>query len=204
MQKDRNRKKEERSNEEITIDISTPWVRTHREKLKINFEFNHSTKNKERKVSELLLQISTSLSAFLPNSKSSVFRWSVKQLSLASKSSNWWNHSCEKKLTSSLYNNNQRSKFESLRPKNIHLKSNAKHLVCCCTYHTNIDYTYTQTLLILHEKDVLLHNNDLLMSTILCDSKSLGLCSNCKTFSNIGKLEIPSFKLFLKKMLIVV
>ena len=74
-----------------------------------------------------------------------------------------------------------RRQFETLRPKNIRLKSNA----------------YLQ-LLIVNRKDALLPNNDQLISTILCDPNSLkcvfGLCSESKLFFNFDKLEIPSLK----------
>ena len=48
------REKKERCNEEISIDNFASRVRKHREKPKINFEFNHSTINKARKLSKLL------------------------------------------------------------------------------------------------------------------------------------------------------
>ena len=77
-------------------------------------------------------------------------------------------------------------------------------LLLCRAYHTNIEYKQKplnqslNQLLILNEKDVLLQNNDLMMSTILCDSKSrkcvFGLHSKCFALSNIDKLEIPSLK----------
>ena len=34
--------------------------------------------------------------------------------------------------------------FENLRPKNIKLKSQAQHQVCCCIQHVNIDYLRTK------------------------------------------------------------
>ena len=35
--------------------------------------------------------------------------------------------------------------LEFLRPKKLCLKSNAKYLVCCCVYHTSIEYNkYTE------------------------------------------------------------
>ena len=93
-----------------------------------------------------------------------------------------------------------RCQFETLRPKNICLKSNAKRLVCCCVYHTNIEYSRKplNNLLVVSRKDTLLQNNDQLTSIILCDPNSFkcvfGLCSECKLFSNFDKLEIPSLK----------
>ena len=85
MQKGRNRKSKEISNKEIINDNYTLRDRKHRGKLKIYLKFNHCSKNKARKVSELSSQISTSLSAFSPT-KSSVFKRRVKQLSPESKS----------------------------------------------------------------------------------------------------------------------
>ena len=30
--------------------------------------------------------------------------------------------------------------FQTLQPRNVHLKGAAKQLVCCCLYHQNIEY----------------------------------------------------------------
>ena len=32
------------------------------------------------------------------------------------------------------------SLFKSLRPKNVRLAAQAQRLVCCCTYHQNVEY----------------------------------------------------------------
>ena len=82
--KEKNRKRKERDQDET--ENSTPRVRKHRLKLKVNFDFNHSARNKSRKVSEASSKVSYTLSSFSPNSKSSVIKRCVDVLSPASKS----------------------------------------------------------------------------------------------------------------------
>ena len=82
--KEKNRKRKERDQDET--ENSTPRVRKHRLKLKVNFDFNHSARNKSRKVSEASSKVSSTLSSFSPNSKSSVIKRCVDVLSPASKS----------------------------------------------------------------------------------------------------------------------
>ena len=83
--KEKNRKRKERDQDE-TSENPTPRVRKHRLKLKVNFDFNHSARNKSRKVSEASSKVSSTLSSFSPNSKSSVIKRCVDVLSPASKS----------------------------------------------------------------------------------------------------------------------
>ena len=82
--KKKNRKRKEWDQDET--ENSTPRVRKHRQKLKVNFDFNHSARNKSRKVSEASSKVSSTLSSFSPNSKSSVIKRCVDVLSPASKS----------------------------------------------------------------------------------------------------------------------
>ena len=83
--KEKNRKRKERDHDE-TSENSTPRVRKHRLKLKVNSDFNHSARNKSRKVSEASSKVSSTLSSFSPNSKSSVIERCVDLVSPASKS----------------------------------------------------------------------------------------------------------------------
>ena len=56
-----------------------------------------------------------------------------------------------------------KSTFQFLRPKNVRLKAAAKRLVCCCTYHQNIDYlpkTITRVLKFNKEYSDLFTSND--------------------------------------------
>ena len=82
-----------------------------------------------------------------------------------------------------------RRSFESLRPKNIHLRCYAQRLQCCCTYHTNMDYIRKaiNSLFTKNNKPNPFPNNDLLISSALCEQNSikciLQCCEKCADFS---------------------
>ena len=93
-----------------------------------------------------------------------------------------------------------RRSFESLRPKNIHLRCYAQRLQCCCTYHTNMDYIRKaiNSLFTKNNKPNPFPNNDVLISSALCEQNSikciLQCCEKCVDFSKIDDLAITSLK----------
>ena len=88
--------------------------------------------------------------------------------------------------------------FENYEPKNTRLKRDARHLVCCCQYHVNIDYL--QKLLNnldINEKAVKFKNSGELIGAAICDSKNVFCivrqCKECKHFPKLNDLGIGNF-----------
>ena len=99
-----------------------------------------------------------------------------------------------------------KSTSQLLRPKNIRLKAAAKRLVCCCTYHQNIDYlrkTITRVLKFNKENSDLFTSNENLCSFVLCDNNSMlcinQKCEDCKDFPKLTQYN-ADFKMQKFKM----
>ena len=74
--------------------------------------------------------------------------------------------------------------FESLRTKNIKLKSEAQRQVCCCIQHINIDYLCTKLNELLRiNNQPIIPDNEILVSKTVCRSDDITcierLCKNC-------------------------
>ena len=64
--------------------------------------------------------------------------------------------------------------FEKLQPKNIKLKSQAQHQVCCCVQHINIDHLYTKLNELLQiNNQLIIPDNEILVSKTVCRSDAL-------------------------------
>ena len=75
--------------------------------------------------------------------------------------------------------------FENLQPKNIKLKSQAQHQVCCCIQHVNIDYLHTKlNELSQMNNQPIIPDNEILVSKTVCRSDDITcikqLCKNCR------------------------
>ena len=74
-----------------------------------------------------------------------------------------------------------RRNFEMQRPKHIKLKKDGKRVICACTYHVNIDWSWkaANNLVSVNNKPIITDNADLLNET-LCNSDKIsciaGLC----------------------------
>ena len=76
------------------------------------------------------------------------------------------------------------SAFESVRPKNIKLHSQATRQVCCCQTHVNIDYLRQTLNLMLRANDRnIVQSNEDLVNLTLCKEHNLKCieqrCDNC-------------------------
>ena len=64
--------------------------------------------------------------------------------------------------------------FEKLQPKNIKLKSQAQHQVCCCVQHINIDHLYTKLNELLQiNNQLIIPDTEILVSKTVCRSDAL-------------------------------
>jgi hypothetical protein len=90
--------------------------------------------------------------------------------------------------------------FESLRPKYIRLRRYTQRLVCCCTYHTNMDYIRQAVNMLSRRngKPCPFPTNEALVSVSVCNPKSTKCiyrtCHKCQNFPNVDKLMIPLLK----------
>ena len=66
--------------------------------------------------------------------------------------------------------------FQTLRPRNVHLKDAAKQLVCCCLYHQSIEYLQKAVadILRINKRDTTnFDNNENMCKFLLCDDKNI-------------------------------
>ena len=86
--------------------------------------------------------------------------------------------------------------FENYRPKNIHLKRDARRLVCCCQYHVNVDYIRKSLNLLFsaNNKTFKFKNSAELVDASICSQNNIscvvGDCKDCKDFPKLDNLGI--------------
>ena len=94
-----------------------------------------------------------------------------------------------------------RSKFESLRPKNIRLKKAENRLVGGCSKHMNVEYVKRVLMGLLVNNDLdasFLKSNEKLCEFLLCDPDNIncimGYCKQCGKFPSVDNLDIHNLK----------
>ena len=85
------------------------------------------------------------------------------------------------------------SLFYSLRPRNVRLAREARRLLCCCTYHQNVEYLRKaiHRVMALNGSQQIIHftDNTSLTNLIVCDERSIqcifGQCEKCKGYPQL-------------------